>query len=258
MELTWLSRPKPRSIQLTSTNTFSGSACIRMLSTPTPNFNPGRQQRQNSTPNIFANSDDRLTTRNPQHVSHRRGLSLDQPTNTQHRWTGSLQHEHILDFTPRGLDIYQRHPLQEAQKQRPLAGPGQEKPTQQSTEQGPLRIIEPKPYPEYGNYIFTNDLLISTTPFLNDGNLPQKLDANTAGICHEQHSFDTNNFADNLEGFEIVARPKDAPPGCEREARRNSTPKGGDLVDSTRLKPSSQAEPERPCTPQNQTNSCEC
>lgn len=229
-----------------------------MLSNPTPNFNPGRQQRQNSTPNIFANSENRLTARNPQHVSHRRGLSLDQPNNTQHRLTGNLQHEDIVDFIPRGLDIYQRHLLQEAQKQQRLAGPGQEKLTQESTEQGPLRIIEPKPYPEYGNCIFTDDLLISTAPFVNDGNLPKILDANMTGICHERHSFDISDFAGNLEGFEIVARPNVAPTGLEREARKNSTPKGGDLVDSNRLKPSSQAEPERPCTPQNQTNSCEC
>lgn len=228
-----------------------------MLSNTTPNFNPGRQQRQNSTPNVFADYPTRLDAKKPQHVSHRRGVSLDQPTNMQPLSTPNLQQENTLDLTSRGFENYQRHLLQEAQKQQQLARPGQEEPRLQSNEQGSQQIIEPTPYLGYGNCAFTNDLFISTTPNLNDNNIiPPSLDTNLPEIFYEPPPLITDEIAEYLEGLETVSRENVAPTAGERETRTDSTPNGNGIVDSNTLRPSSQAGPGRPCTPQNQTNSC--
>lgn len=251
------SRPKPRSICLTSTTTFSDSTCIKMLSNQTPNFNPGRQQRQNSTPDIFANNETRLTANNLHPVSHRRGLSLDQPINTQPQSTHGLRPQDILNCTPRGFEHYQRHLLQEAQKQQQLAGPGLPAPRPPSNEQGSPRNIALEPYPEYGRCVFTNDLLISDPTILNDATSSKYLDTtDRTGICYEQHSFATTDFAGYLNCDESAAGQNLATAGRNMKTRQNSVLKGNEAVDLTTMNLSSQAGLVRPCTPQNQTNSC--
>lgn len=252
-----VSDPKPRSVPLTSTNPFSDSTCITMLSNTTPNFNPGRQQRrQNSTPNIFDDYQNRLDANNPQHVSHRRGLSLDQSAYMQPLITPTLQQENALDLTSPGFENYQRHSLQEAQKQQQLARPGQEGPRSQTNEQASQQNIEPTPYLGYGNCAFTNDPFISSTPNLNDNCIPTTLDTDLSEIFFEQPHLITNEVAEYLEGLETVTHENTATMACGGETRTDSTPKGNGIVDSNTLRPSSRAGPVRPCTPQNQSNNC--
>ena len=230
-----------------------------MLSNQTPNFNPGRQpQRQNSTPDIFANTGTLWNEHHPQAVSHRRGLSFDQPTNTQPQFTPHLRPQDILDFIPRGFEKYQRHLLQEAHHMQRLAGPGQPEPRQPSNEQDSRRNTRLEPYPEYGRCVFTKDLLMSTAPSLSDTNLPKHLDTNRTGICYEPPSFDNTDFAGYLEGYEILTRPNLATTGYDQEARKHNLPNENGAIISNTLKPSVRAGPARPCTPPNQTNSCKC
>lgn len=228
-----------------------------MLSNQTPNFNPGRHQRQNSTPNIFVTSETQSSAHSPKHVFHRRGLSLNQPTNIQPQSTRHMQKRDIMDFTQRGIDNYQQHLLPEAQKQQPLAGPGQNEPRQPSNEQGTLRNIELKPYPEYGHYTFTNNNLISTTPTMNDSNVPKHLDTNITENFHEQASFGNTDFAGYLEGFELGARQEVANTRGGRQMRNQSSPIGDGVLNLNSVNSSSQVGLGRPTTPQNQTNSCQ-
>ena len=227
-----------------------------MLSNTTPNFNTGRQQRQNSTPNIFADYQPQLDAKKPQHVSHRRGLSLDRPTYMQSIMPPNLQKENRLDLTSRGFENDQWHLLQEAQKQQQLARPGQEGPRPQANEQESQQNIEPTPYLGYGNCAFTNDIYISSTPNLNDNDIPKSLDPDLTGIFYEQPPLISNEIAEYLEGFEPISHETIATTACGRETTINSTPNGNGIVDSNTLRPSSQAGLVRPCTPHNQTNSC--
>lgn len=239
-------------------NPFSDSTCIRMLSNITPNFNPGRQQRQNSTPNIFDDHQTRLDATNPQHVSHRRGLSLDQSAYMQPIRTLNLQQEDASDLASRGFENYQRHLLQEAQKQQQqLARPGQEGLGSQTNEQESQTNIESTPYLGYGNYAFTNDPFISSTPNLNDNNIPTSLDPNLTEIFYGQTPLITNEVAEYLEGLQEVHHENVAGTMlCEGETNMNSNPGGNGTVDFNTLRPSSRGGPMRPCTPQNQNNSC--
>lgn len=234
---------------------FSDSTCIRMLSNTTPNFNTGRQQRQKSTPDIFADYQNRLDAKHLQHVSHRRGLSLDQRTNMQPILTPTLQQENTLDLTSRGFESYQRHLLQEAQKQQHVARPGQEGLRLQTNEQESQRNIDQTPYLGYGNLAFT-DPFISSTPTLNDNDIPQPIDNNFTQIYFEQPPLISNEISEYYEGLDPVSHENSATTACEMETRTNNTPNGGGVVDSNILRPSSQAGSVRPCTPQNPTNSC--
>ena len=171
-------------------------------------------------------------------------------------WTTNLQQENPLDLTSRGFENYQRHLSQEAQKQQQLARPGQQGPRSQTNEQDSQQKIESTPYLEYENCAFTNDSFISSTPNLNDNDIPTSLDTNLTELFYEQTPLITNEVAEYLDGLETVSRENGATTACERETRTNSTPKGNGIVDSDTLRPSSQAGPVRPCTPQNQNSSC--
>jgi hypothetical protein len=228
-----------------------------MLSNQTPNLNTGRQQRQNSTPNNFATANNPLSANSFQHASHRRGLSLNEPTNDQPPFTRNLQKDDIMDFTHQGFENYQRHLLQEAHQQQPLAGPGQDTPRQIPTKQGCTKEIGQTPYPEYGHCTFTNDILISTRALLNDNNITKRLNKNMTEIMYEQPCTGTIDFAGYLEGFEIGAGQGVGTTRFAGGLEMNSTLNGNGVLNLNSLKPSSQSGPERPCTPQNQSNSCQ-
>ena len=227
-----------------------------MLSNITPNFNPGRQQRQNSTPNIFDDYQTQPDATNPQHVSHRRGLSLDQLAYMQPVRTLNLQQENASELTSRGFENYTRHLLQEAQKQQQLARPGQGRQGSQTNEQESQTHIESTQYLGYGNCAFTDDPFISSTPNLNNTNTPTSLDPNLTEIFYDQTPLITNEVAEYFEGFEGITHENvTAATVCEGEPKTNSNPDGNGTVDFNTLRPSSRGGPMRPCTPQNQNNS---
>lgn len=237
-------------------SSFSDSTCIRMLSNTTPNFNSGRQQRQNSTPNIFDDYHTRPDATNAQHVSHRRGLSLDQSAYMQPIRTLDLQQENASDLTSREFENYTRHLLQEAQKQQQLARPGQEGPGSQTNEQESRTHIEPTPYLGFGSFAFTDDPFISSTPNLNNSNIPTSLDPNLTEIFYDQTPLTTNEVAEYLEDFEgVIHENGTAAAVCAGESRTNNNPDKNGTVDFNTLRPSSRGGPMRPCTPQNQSNS---
>lgn len=171
-------------------------------------------------------------------------------------WTPNLQQENTLDLTPRGFENYQRHLLQEAQKQQLLARPGQEGPRSETNEQESQRKIESTSYLAYDNSAFANDSFISSTPKLNDNDIPTSLDTNLTEIFYDQTPVITNEVAEYFDGLKTLNRENGATTACESETRTNSTPNGNGIVESNTLRPSSQAGPVRPCTPQNQNNSC--
>lgn len=169
--------------------------------------------------------------------------------------TLNLQPENASDLKSRGFENYTRHLLQEAQKQQQLARPGQGSGSQ-TNEQDSQSHIESKPYLGYGNCAFTNDPFISSTPDLNDSNIPTSLDPNLTEIFYDQTPLITNEVAEYLEGLEGVNHESIAATMvCEEESKTNSKSEGNETVDFGTLRPSSRGGSMRPCTPQNQNNS---
>lgn len=215
-----------------------------MLSNQTSNFPPGHHRRQNSTPTVFDTLKvPLLPATRPQYGSHRRGLSLDRPTNFHH-------HQGLFPQDDRTVSIrqqQQQHNLQETQQQqqRQMARPGQQPKQPQSHNDGALRDLQPKPYPEY------DAGTLSQNNFTDQGRI------SNVNKGSDIKSLDSNEFAGYLEGFEFGTLDK----ALDAELKKTmSTPDAliyDNLLDRLFMPQARNEGPLRPYTPPTQSNTCE-
>lgn len=179
-----------------------------MLSNEPSNIPPGQHRRQNSTPTVFDTLKVPLPATKSQHGSHRRGSSLDQPTKyfQPHRKM-SQQDDQIV----RTKD-YEQHQLRETQQQQQqLARPGQQQqmqPKQPHHNEGSLRDLQPKSYPEYGLGTLTHNRLIVENCTSHKATNLNAQDIYTTETTNNTKTLDSTKFAGYLEGFEFEALRK--------------------------------------------------
>lgn len=115
-----------------------------MLSTQPSNL-PGQHRRQNSTPTILGTLKvPLLPATRPRNGSHRRSLSVDQPTNIQQQKTSSQDDRKVINR-------HEQHNLRETQQQQQqLVRPGQNQRHEPHSDRS-LKGILLDPYPEYGS-----------------------------------------------------------------------------------------------------------
>lgn len=108
-------------------NTFNDTyseldPALPMLSNPTQNLHQRQRQhrRQQSTPTAFEATKVPALPNIQKHVSHRRGISLDQ---RQQRRQSPQQDNNTVSYTNQGFQQTQQHQLRETQQQR-LVRPG--------------------------------------------------------------------------------------------------------------------------------------
>lgn len=225
-----------------------------MLSNQTSDLHPGPHRRQNSTPAFVDTPKVHIhpATTSTTNVSHRRGLSLDQPTNTQFPNFPSMQDEERVSIT-QGLETNQQHYLREVQQQQNQARPGHQTPTQNVSQDENIRHLQSKPYPEYDFQLFTNDLFINHTTNPNNSKVVSQTPGNEINKTPARRAPDTPNFAGHFESFEVGDRERAINNELERRlSTYNMTNHDGATASSM-----NQEGPQRPSTPQNQTNSCQ-
>lgn len=224
-----------------------------MLSNQTSNLPPGHHRRQNSTPTVFDTLKvPLLPATRPQYGSHRRGLSLDRPTNF-------YQHQGLSPQDDRTVSIrqQQQHTLQDAQQQqRQLARPGQQPKQPQSHNDGSLRDLQPKPYPEYDSGTltkknFTDQGRISN---VNKGSDIKCSDKNEN--ADNNKSLDTNEFAGYLEGFEFGTLDKALDAELKKTLSTQDAVIYDNLLDRVFMPQARNEGPLRPYTPPTQSNTC--
>lgn len=223
-------------------NRLSNSTCMEMLSIQPSNHRTGQHQRQKSTSKVFnIQANHQLSATIPHRESHGQSSS-------------SLQEENTMSNTQGRIETQKWHSLQETQQQPPLARPGQPTPNQQP-QNGSLKNIELKPYPEYGSDQFNHQFSLShKRNLINNG--PTSLYNNINEKKDSQISLSAANFAGYLEGFETGACQNSTYNDHGRQAARPITPESGiqRLVSNW---PATRESTQRPCTPQKQTNSCQ-
>ena len=223
-----------------------------MLSKQTSNLHPGQHRRQNSTPAFVANPKVHNHPATTTNVIHRRGLSLDQPTNAQSPNFPSTQDEERVSIT-QGFETYQQHLLREVQQQQQQTRPGQHTPTQIVSQDGTLRHLQSKSYPEYDFQLFADDHFINHTISINNNKGLSQTPNNENNKISTEHLPDTPNFAGYFESFEFGDRERTVNNELERKlSTYNKTNNDCVIVSST-----NKNGPQRPSTPQNQMNSCQ-
>lgn len=225
-----------------------------MLSNQTSNLPPGQHRRQNSTPTVFDTLKvPLLPATRPRHGSHRRGLSLDQPTNFH-------QHPGLSPQDDRTVSIRQnqQHTLQETQQQqqRQLARPGQQPKQPQSHNDGPLRDLQPKPYPEYDSGTLTQKILSDQQPILKITKEPDINDSDNSGNGNNTESLESNKFAGYLEGFEFEGLDKALDAELKESLSTQDALIYDNLLDRAFMSQAGNEGPLRPYTPPNQSNTC--
>lgn len=220
-----------------------------MLSNRTTNLHPGQHRRQNSTPNILDTPKVHNHSATTPSVSHRRGLSLDQQTNTQlSKFKFSQDEEN--DTIAQEYENYQQHLLQEVQQQHEQARPGQQSPTQNVFKGGALKPLPLKPYPEYGSQNFTDDHYTSHATDLISGIGRSPMSDNKENENNGRHADDGTNFAGHFESFEFSVRERTFTNELGRELSTYNTISNGGTIRSR-----DQDGPERPSTPRNHSES---
>lgn len=224
-----------------------------MLSNQTPKLPPGHHRRQNSTPTVFDTLKvPLLPATRPQHGSHRRGLSLDRPTNFQ-------QHQGLSPQDDRTVSIrqQQQQALQGTQQhQRQLARPGQQPKQPQSHNDGPLRDLQPKPYPEYDPGTLTQKIFSDQGPILNFNKEADFKNSYKTENGDINTSLDSNKFAGYLEGFEFEALDKALDAELKKSLSTQDALIYDNLLDRSFMPRAGNEGPLRPYTPPIQSNTC--
>lgn len=142
---------------MSSTTHNSNSTCISILPNQTADLPSGYHRRQHSTPTVpIAPKVPLLPATQPQYDNHRRGLSLDQMIYDL-RPQGSSQQDEKTVSIDQGLYQHQQHTMREAQRQQPMARPGQLEKQEQSYQNDSPRYIQPAPEQEFGTGTIEND-----------------------------------------------------------------------------------------------------
>lgn len=225
-----------------------------MLSNQNSNLPLGHHRRQNSTPTVFDTLKVPLPPATRQrHGYHRRGLSLDQPTNIH-------QHQEISPQDDRTVNIrqQQQHNLQETQQQQQLARPGQQPTQPQSHNDGPLRNVQLKPYPEYDSSALTPGYFSNQGPILNDTKQPDMIESYKNENRNITKSLDSTKFAGYLEGFEFGTLDT----ALDAELKKGlSTPQDAliydNMLDRAFMPHARNERPLQPYTPPTQSSTCE-
>lgn len=221
-----------------------------MLSNRTTNLHPGQHRRQNSTPDLLDTPKVHNHSATTSTVSHRRGLSLDQQTNTQLSKFKFPQDEE-KDTLTQEYENYQQHLLlQEVQQQHKQARPGPQSPTQNVSKGGALKPLPLKPYPEYGSQDFTHDRYTSHATDLSNGIGRSPMSDNKENENNKIHADDTTNFAGHFESFEFGIGVRTFNNELGGELSTYETISNGVTIGS-----GDQDGPERPSTPQNHSES---
>lgn len=223
-----------------------------MLSNQTSNLTPGQHRRQNSTPTVFDTLKvPLLPATRPQHGSHRRGLSLDQPTNFH-------QHHGLPPQDDRTVSIrqQQQHTLQETQQQRQLARPGQQPKQPQSHNDGAQRDLQPKPYPEYDSGTLIENHFSGQAPILKVSKEHDIRDSYKTENGNNAKSLDSNKFAGYLEGFEFEALDKALDAELKKNLSTQDTLIYDNLLDRAFIPQVGNEGPLRPYTPPTQSDTC--
>lgn len=219
-----------------------------MLSTQPSNL-PGHR-RQNSTPTVLGTSKVSLfpATR-PRYGSHRRSLSVDQPTNIQQQQKTSSQDDRKVN-----IKRHEQHHLRETQQhQQQLVRPGQ---NQQQIRHEPqfdrsLKDILLDSYPEYGSGT-------STYPYFH--NKPLEWDDNHQPDLRQPYEneylnnikLDSNAFAGYLDNFEYETIDKAFDDELKDGTTIENTAAHDNTTDEDTSPHASRGRPARPCTPLSQ------
>lgn len=224
-----------------------------MLSNQTSNLPPGQHRRQNSTPTVFDTLKvPLLPAARRQNGSHRRGLSLDQPANL-------YQHQGISPQDDRTVSIRQQrqHFLQETQQQqRQLARPGQKPNEPQPKNDGPLRDLQPKPYPEYDSGTLAPKIVSDQGLILHIKKEFDIKDSYKPENGNNAKSLDPNKFAGCLEGFEFDALDNTLDAELKKGLSTQDALIYDTLLERAFMPQAGNEEPLRPYTPPIQSNTC--
>lgn len=213
-----------------------------MLSPQTPHQFPGRHQRQNSTPTRSN------TPKTTLPVTHRRGLSLDQPEYAHHDH-GLFQQKNnrtSVEYTL-GQRLTQAAFMRETQPQT-MARPGRD---QQVTYEQLIDIDARKAMPclEHGNGSFSNNYMTTpTTEFDNHvrHSLQEMYNLNTTGYLQ----FDTTTSAGTLDGFGNGLDGNIGNIQPNKTMQTVTTPNG--MRSTAGSRPTSSEGVQQPCTPPSQ------
>lgn len=245
-----------------STISHSNSTCILMLSNQTSDLHPRQHRRQNSTPTTFdAQKVPLLPATLQQHGSHRRGLSLDQHTNTRHQRHLSPQDDRLRSTNP-GLPLTQQHILREAQPQL-LARPGQ------PLQQPPQIYIENEIFEPTKRLEQNDSQTFSAGPFPNGPYIKHDIDfgnANLSDIFANTESQDLNTLssfntvpsAGYLDGFGLGLNEFAGEIQYDGGRKAEETPNHDANTHQQQPGQHENSEmPQRPYTPTNQSNNGE-
>lgn len=217
-----------------------------MLSTQPSNLT-GQHRRQNSTPTILGTLKVPLfpATR-PRYGSHRRSLSVDQPTNIQQQQKTSSQDDRKVI-----IKRHEQHHLRETQQQQQqLVRPGQNQRHEPHFDRS-LKDILLDSYPEYGSGTSTYSHFHNKPLEWDDEHQPD-LRQPYEGEHTNNIKLDPNTFAGYLDDFEYETIDKAFNEELKDGIKIDNSAAHDNTIDEDTAPRASRGRPARPCTPPSQ------
>lgn len=233
----------------TSTIIFRTRLAYQMLSTQPSNL-PGQHRRQNSTPTVLDTLKVPLfpATR-PRYGSHRRSLSVDQPTNIHQQQKSSSQDDRKVII--KRLEQQISRETQQHQQQLVRPGQNQQQPRHEPYFDRSLKDISLDPYPGYGSGTPTNSFFHNKSPEWDD---KHRFDLGQPDETEYLNNIklDSNIFAGYLDGFEYETLDKAFDDELKDGTTIESTIAHKNTTDEDISPCASRGRPARPCTPLSQ------